>query len=129
MEENPSYYLHLKENQATPQLLDAVSDRIATEYIRLGLELGVVFEQILQFRLNNPHHTVAVVREILREWLNRNKQSNTAGMDRLAEALLRSGCTVEPLIEFVDKALSKDTQSEAVETDSEKPSLQKCLVM
>ena len=120
------HVLHMKENQATPQLLDAVSDRIANQYIHLGLELGLRFEKILQCRTNYPNHTMKVVREILGEWLNKNQQTKSASMDRLAEALLRSGCTVDPLLEFIDQNL---TQSATVEPDAVQRSSKKCLLM
>ena len=52
-----------------------------------------------------------------------------AGIDRLAEALLRSGCTVEPLIEFVDQKLSHQSQKASVETDVKKSASKKCMIM
>ena len=119
----------MKEHQATPQLLDAVSDHISNQYIHLGLELGLPFDKILQCRANYPNDTMKVVREILGEWLRKNQVNNTAGIVRLAEALLRSGCAMEPLLEFVDQKLSKDTQSAGVDTDLERRSTKKCLIM
>ena len=129
VEENPSYFLHLKEYQATPQLLDAVSDRIANQYIHLGLELGLSFDKILQCKTNYPNHTMKVVREILGEWLNNNRQRDMAGIGRLAEALLRSGCAVEPLIEFVDQKLAKQSPKTSVEADVKRRASTKCLIM
>ena len=120
------YFLHMKEHQATPQLLDAVSDRISNQYIHVGLELGLQFDKILQCKTNYPNQTMKVVRDILGEWLNKNRQQSTACVDRLAEALLRSGCTVQPLIEFVDQNL---TQSAAVETKLEIRTSKICLIM
>ena len=129
MEENPRYYLNLKEHQATPQLLDAVADRISKQYIRLGLELGMRFENIDRCRLNNPHNTVKVVREILGEWMEKNQENNTASIDKLAEALLRSGCSVEPLMEFVDQKLSAKTKTAYDDTGLERRRSTKCLIM
>ena len=129
VEKHPRYFLHLKEHQATPQLLDAVSDRISKQYIRLGLELGLRFEKIDQCRLNNPHNTVKVVREILGEWMQKNKGNNIASLDNLADALLRSGCTVEALMEFVDQKLSEVSQTADGGTGLKRRKSTKCLVM
>ena len=129
VEENPSYFLHLKEHQATPQLLDAVSDRISKQYIHLGLELGLPFEKIEQCQLNNPNDTMKVVREILGKGLNMNQRNNMASTERLAEALLRSGCTIEPLIEFVDQKLATQSQKVSVEADMKRGESKKCLMM
>ena len=101
---NPAYYLRMKQLQATPQLLDAVADRIAKQYIQLGLELGLPFEKILQCQMNNRNNTLKIVREILGEWLKKNHKNKRASIDGLAEALLRSGCSVQPLVEYVEQA-------------------------
>ena len=93
----------MKGLQATPQLLDAVADRIAQEYLQFGIELGLPFKKILQCRMNHRSNTVKIVREMLGEWLMENQAENFASVYELAVALLRSGCSVKLLHEVVRK--------------------------
>ena len=51
-----------------PELLDAVADRVSSEYLQLGLELGVPFNRIKQIRMNHRSNTLEIVRQMLYEW-------------------------------------------------------------
>ena len=120
----------MRELQATPQLLHAVSDRISQQYIQLGLELGLPFEQILQFRMNNRAATVKIVREILGEWLKIHQADISANIDGLALTLFRCGCSVRPLLEFVDQSLVPvENKAAAADANVDRRSDKKCLVM
>ena len=120
----------MKELQATQQLLDAVSDHISYQYPQLGLELGLPFAKILQCRMNNRNNTMKIVRDILGEWLTMHKSGNPPSVDILAVALLRSGCTVQPLVEFVDQTLvAQETQHVVEESTLHRQTSKKCLIM
>ena len=120
----------MRELQVTPQLLHAVSDRISQQYIQLGLELGLPFEQILQFRMNNRAATVKIIREILGEWFNIHQADNTATIDGLALTLFRCGCSVRPLLEFVDQSLVPvENKATVADANVDRRSGKKCLVM
>ena len=120
----------MKELQATQQLLDAVSDHISYQYPQLGLELGLPFAKILQCRMNNRNNTMKIVREILGEWLTINQPDSSASMERLAVALLRSGCTVQPLVDYVDQTLvPQETQHVVEENTLVRQTSKKCLLM
>ena len=129
VEDDPKYFLRMKELQVTQQLLDAVSDHISHQYPQLGLELGLAFAKILQFRMNNRNNTMKIVREILGEWLNTHEPCNSASLERLEVALLRSGCSVQPLIDFVDQTLvAKATQDADGERTLDRQTSLKCVL-
>ena len=87
-----------------PELLDAVADRISSEYLHIGLELGLTFDKIKQIRMNHRTNTLEIVRQILQEWntlppTGKGSQKK-ATIGWLATALLNAGCDVRSLREF-----------------------------
>ncbi|KAK3103403.1 hypothetical protein FSP39_018957 [Pinctada imbricata] len=92
--------------EAYPKLLDAISDRISTTYLHVGIELGFHFEEIKQFRMNNRRNTQKIIREMLITWLDRNKSSGKATVAWLATALLNTQSNIEKLIEYEDTTMS-----------------------
>ena len=71
-----------------PELLDAVADCISYEFIQVGLELGLSFDEISRFRMkhNDP---LQINREMLREWHRRNKREGKATIAWLTNCLLK----------------------------------------
>ena len=90
-----------------PELLDAVADRISSEYLHIGLELGLTFDKIKQIRMNHRTNTLEIVRKILREWsapIQPEKCARRkATIGWLATALLNAGCDIKTLKEFEDR--------------------------
>ena len=105
-----------------PKLLDAVADRVSTEYFRLGLELGFHIEAIKRFRMNNRQNTLEIIREMLREWMMNNKTEGRDTIGRLATALLNVRGNISSLLEW-DHTITKQGFSFAEEQYKGKPRL------
>ena len=106
-----------------PELLNAVADRISTEYVHLGLELGITFNRIKQIRMSHRTNALEIVRQILREWSTMNQQEQNAQREAtvgwLATALLNTGCDVEALKEFEGRPITVPIQK-ALPADSDR---------
>ena len=92
-----------------PEVLNAVADRISSEYVHLGLELGITFNRIKQIRMSHRTNVLEIVRQILHEWCSMNQPEQNAQKEAtvgwLATALLNTGCDVEALKEFEDRPI------------------------
>ena len=92
-----------------PELLDAVADCISYEFIEVGLELGLHFDEIMRFRMkySDPLQTN---REMLREWYRRNKRESKATIAWLTHCLLNTRSDIGTLIELEEKAFQESRQ-------------------
>ena len=104
-------------------MLNAVADRISSEYVHLGLELGITFNRIKQIRMSYRTNALEIVRKILHEWCSMNQPEQHAQKEAtvgwLATALLNTGCDVEALKEFEDRPINFFKQ-ESVPADSDR---------
>ena len=87
---------------AFPELLDSVADRISKQYIHLGLELGFTVERMEQLRMSNRINTLEIIRSMLQEWMEKNKEEARHTIGWLATALLNARCDVTCLVEWQD---------------------------
>ena len=101
----------MKNVNVFPELLDAVSDSVSHEYLHLGLELGFSVENIRRLRMNNRTNTLEIIREMLREWKEKNKAEGRDTIGWLATALLNARGDISSLLDWEDvimKNLSGD---------------------
>ena len=94
-----------------PALLDAVADRVSTEYLRLGIELGFSVDDIKRFRMNNRTNTLEIIREMLSAWMQKNKAECTDTVGWLATALLNARGDISSLFEWEEEINAKSRQS------------------
>ena len=114
----------IKNVHVFPKLLDAVADRVSTEYFKLGLELGFSIEKIKQFRMNKRTNTLEIIREMLREWMEKYKTEGRDTIGWLATALLNARGNISSLLDWDDE-IRMQGPSLAVDQDEDegKPSL------
>ena len=92
-----------------PELLDSVADCVSKEYLQLGLELGFSVTDIERFRMNNRTNTLEIIREMLRAWMDKNKEEGRDTIGWLATALLNARGDISSLLDWEDVVLKERT--------------------
>ena len=109
-----------------PALLDAIADTVSYEYMQLGLELGFSVKEILTFRRNHRTNTLEIVRQMLREWSERNESESKATIGWLATALLNARGDIQTLLELED--MDESSASETESTPVTSPGSKRCAI-